>query len=228
LGNSLNKFDIQHNKHCFPHVMGNRAPDSLPDLFAKQRRHRSGISRRPGFLLWVVWAWLAFVMPALAENRPSEDEVKSTYLFKFGEFVEYPQGRPNFKTFDICVVGNDPVAQDLEKTTSNEHVADTPVRALRYEHAGDARDCAVVYMGGSEGGRLDKDLAALEGSNALTVSDQPQFLEHGGMIQFLRENDHIRFAVNLDPVGRTHFQLSSELLKVAVYVNKAPRREEKR
>jgi hypothetical protein len=228
LGNLLNRFDIQRTEHWFPDVMGNRAPDSLPALFAKQRRHRTGVGRWPGFLLWAISAWLAFVLPSPAEDRPSEDEVKSTYLFKFGEFVEYPQGRPNSKTFDICVVGNDPVAQDLEKTTSSERVGDTPVRALRFDHAGDARDCAVVYMGGSEGGRLDKDLAALEGSNALTVSDQPQFLEHGGMIQFLRENDHVRFAVNLDPVGRAHFQLSSELLKVAVYVNKAPRREEKR
>jgi hypothetical protein len=214
-----------------PHVMGNRAPDSLPVLFAKQRRHRLSVRRSSGLLLWAVWAWLALVLPLPAQDpkdRPSEDEVKSTYLFKFGEFVEYPQGRPNLKTFDICVVGNDPVAQNLERVTSNERVGNTPVRALRFDRAGDARDCAVVYMGASEGGRLDKDLSALQGSNALTVSDQPQFLDRGGMIQFLRENSHVRFAVNLDPVGRAHFQLSSELLKVAVYVNRAPRQEEKR
>jgi hypothetical protein len=162
------------------------------------------------------------------EEHASDNEVKSAYLFKFGEFVEYPQGPSGLKTFDICVLDGDPIASDLQKITLNERVHDVPVRVLRFDHAGDARDCAVVYIGESESRRLDKDLAALEGSNALTVSDQPQFLEHGGMIQFLLENQRIRFAVNLEPVEHTNFHLSSQLLKVAVSVNTKPRQEEKR
>jgi hypothetical protein len=207
-------------------MMARRAADSNGD----RRRRRA----EPVPKVWIAAALAAqlmkgaFALPPAAEERPSEDEVKSAYLFKFGEFVEYPQGRPSLKTFDICVPGDDPIAHDLEKTTHNERVNDVPVRVLHYEHAGDARDCAVVYMGGSEAERMDKDLAALEGSNALTVSDQPQFLDHGGMIQFLLENNRIRFAVNLRPVERAHIQLSSELLKVAVYVNAKPRQEEKR
>jgi hypothetical protein len=205
--------------------MAKRAADSS----CGGKRRRAG--RSAG-----VWAWtvLTPLMPLwgsslpVSSDRPSEDEIKSAYLFNFGKFVQYPKGNPAFKTFDICVLGNDPITHDLEKTTSNERVDDAPVRALRYDRASDARDCAVVYLGGSEAGRLDKDLAALEGSNALTVSDQPQFLERGGMIQFLLENNRIRFAVNLDAVGHAHFQLSSELLKVAVYVNGKQRREEKR
>ncbi|MGB6692331.1 MAG: YfiR family protein [Terracidiphilus sp.] len=204
--------------------MAKRAADSSCD-----RKRRAG--QYAG--VWIAAA-LAALLPQGAPSlpptadRPSADEVKSAYLFNFGKFVEYPKGNPSLQTFDICVLGNDPIAHDLEETTRNERMNDVPVRVLHYDHAGEARDCAVVYMGGSEAARLDKDLTALEGSNALTVSDQPQFLNHGGMIQFLLENSRIRFAVNLDAVGHTHFQLSSELLKVAVYVNTKPRQEEKR
>jgi hypothetical protein len=44
------------------------------------------------------------------------------------------------------------------------------------------------------------------------------FLKRGGMIQFVIEEDHVRFAVNLEAVGRTHLVLSSELLRVASWV----------
>jgi hypothetical protein len=42
------------------------------------------------------------------------------------------------------------------------------------------------------------------------------------MIQFMTQQDHVRFAVNLDAVDRTHLVLSSELLRVALSVTGRP------
>lgn len=185
-------------------------------------------SRRPigSFLCIVLLSSLA--TPVIhSQARPTDYDVKSAYLFNFGKFVHYPETDSKPRDFDICLLGNSPIGPILEKTALNESVDDRPVRIKQLDKAADARDCAVVFMGDSESGRIDKDLAALEGSNALTVSDVPQFLEHGGMIQFLLQNDRVRFAVNLQAVDRTRLQLSSELLKVAVYVNSSPAGEVK-
>jgi hypothetical protein len=65
---------------------------------------------------------------------------------------------------------------------------------------------------------VDTFLAAAEGKPILTVSDSPDFLAHGGMIQFVQVEDHVRFSVNLDACSRHSVALSSELLKVAVAV----------
>jgi len=59
----------------------------------------------------------------------------------------------------------------------------------------------------------------------LTVSDAPDFLKYGGMIQFVSEDNRVRFAVNLDAVNRTHIVLSSELLRVASSVTGGPQQE---
>ena len=66
---------------------------------------------------------------------------------------------------------------------------------------------------------MDQDLAAFRDSDTLTVSDAPDFLKRGGMIQFLLVSNHVRFSVNLDPIRRTHLSLSSELLRVAASVS---------
>jgi hypothetical protein len=61
----------------------------------------------------------------------------------------------------------------------------------------------------------------------LTVSDAADFLKYGGMIQFVEEDNRVRFAVNLNAVNRTHIVLSSELLRVASSVTgKLPQEEQ--
>jgi hypothetical protein len=44
------------------------------------------------------------------------------------------------------------------------------------------------------------------------------FLDAGGMVQFLNENDRVRFAVNVDATGRARLKLSSKLLSLAKVV----------
>jgi hypothetical protein len=93
---------------------------------------------------------------------------------------------------------------------------------LQPDRPADARTCAIVYLGSSEAGRLDKDLAALDGSAALTVSDVPRFTDRGGMIQFILQNNRVRFAVNLSSASRARIAFSSELLKVALAITSPP------
>ena len=171
---------------------------------------------------------LAFALLALlggtslwAQSQPTEDDVKAAYLFNFGKFVRYPADQAS-NSFDICLLGHDPVGRLLELNAADERVQDRQVRVSQHEKAADTRGCAIVFLGESEATRIDKDLEALEGSNALTVSDLPQFVEHGGMIQFLLRDNRVRFAVNLSPAQRARLALSSELLKVAVYVSPKP------
>jgi hypothetical protein len=66
---------------------------------------------------------------------------------------------------------------------------------------------------------MERDLEQLGNASVLTVSTSPDFLEEGGMIQFVVQQNRVRFAVNLDAATRAHIQLSSELLKVAVSVS---------
>ncbi len=73
-------------------------------------------------------------------------------------------------------------------------------------------------MSATEGSHIREDLAILDNADILTVSDAPDFLQHGGMIQFVSISNHVRFGVNLDSVNRTHLVLSSELLRVAASV----------
>jgi hypothetical protein len=175
-------------------------------------------------LLAILLGCLA-ALPLLSQAPPTEDDVKAAYLFNFSRFVRYPAGTPVANTFDICLLGRNDIGPVLQSVVQNEAIDAHPVRVLSLSRPTDARACAIVYVGASEASRIDKDLAALDGSNALTVSDVPGFVDRGGMIQFVLQNNRVRFAINLSSAEHSHLALSSELLKVALAVDHPPSTE---
>ncbi len=157
------------------------------------------------------------------QAKLSEYDVKAAYLFNFGKFIRIDRiAVPSRATFDICVLGKDVLGRALTSVTQNEEIDHRKVQVRHVKDTTEAATCDIAFISGSEGDRMESDLAELRGADVLTVSDAPHFLAHGGMIQFVESANHVRFAVDLDCVKRTHLVLSSELLRVAVSVSGAP------
>jgi hypothetical protein len=119
----------------------------------------------------------------------------------------------------ICIVGKDDFGTTLDWLISNESIQGRKVTTRRLSSVLGAESCHIVFLGVSEESRLARDLDALKDKPVLTVSSLPGFLEHGGMIQFVLKENNVRFAVNLSAAAQSRIALSSELLKVALYVN---------
>ena len=63
--------------------------------------------------------------------------------------------------------------------------------------------------------RQDAVAAGLRGASVLTVSDVDGFIDAGGMIQFISEDNHIRFLINVEAPVHARLKLSSKLLSLA-------------
>lgn len=162
-----------------------------------------------------------------AHARPSQYDVEGAYLLDFGKFTQLAPGSQALRraTFDICILGHDPIGETIDKLATNETIDNHAVRIVRDVRAPEARTCAIAFIGSHDDDEIREELNALSGADVLTVGDSPAFLNDGGMIQFVVQNDHVRFAVNLDAVHKTHLVLSSELLRVAMYVKGRPQPE---
>jgi hypothetical protein len=164
-----------------------------------------------------------FVPPAQAEpeTKPTQYEVEAAYLFNFGKFVGWPSGTQADSPFVICVLGQDPFGPVLDHTIAGETLRGRPVQDKRIARPQDATGCSILYISSSESGRLSKILPAMQEAPVLTVSDIPDFVQQGGMIQFVLRDGRVRFEVNLAPAQSNGLSMSSELLKVAVQVVRA-------
>jgi hypothetical protein len=170
----------------------------------------------------VIGAGMLACFPAMriSASNPSEYEVKAAYLYNFGRFVEWPPDVPlgTADTFTICVMGRDPFGSALDTTISGEKIGGKTVVARRISGSGEATDCRILFVSASEDKQVKEILSTLGKQRVLTVSDLPQFIQQGGMVQFVLVNERVRFEINLAATHEAGLNLSSQLLKVAVEV----------
>lgn len=175
-----------------------------------------------------VWSMAALVLlltaPSLRAQatKPTDYDVKAAYLYNFGRFVEWPPQSTASQgdAFNVCVLGQDPFGPTLDTTLAGETIAGKSVVARRVSTPQEAANCRILFIGATETSQLNKIIGALDKEAVLTVSDMPQFSQHGGMIQFVLEGKRVRFEVNLAAAQRVGLTLSSELLKVATTVRR--------
>jgi hypothetical protein len=187
------------------------------------RATRPVLSLRP--LLIAVAAACAFLaIPVLhAQNpRPTDYQVKATYLYNFGRFIEWPGkvAAAQGGSFTVCVLGQDPFGPSLDATLAGETIGGKTVVAKRISSAEESGDCQILFLSLTDDSRLNKIIADLDKRAVLTVSDMSQFVKRGGMIQFVLEGKKVRFEVNLTATQHAGLTLSSELLKVATAVKR--------
>ncbi len=158
-------------------------------------------------------------------SNPTEYEVKAAYLYNFGRFVEWPQDAPPVRATDfaICILGDDPFGRALDATIAGEKIDGKSVVARRVSKIEEAVNCRVLFIGPSESGQLKTILATLVKASTLTVSDEPQFVQKGGMVQFVLAAGRVRFEINIGAARQAGLSLSSDLLKVAANVRQGPR-----
>jgi len=197
---------------------------TLASALLSHRKHRRSISAALGFVLLLCFSPIT---SRAQQVHPTESQVKAAYLFNFGKFVQWPIDRgPSGDSFELCVLGQDPFGPVLDTTVAGESIGARKIAVARISKISEAGPCNVLYVSSSEVSRLFPILEAARRSGALTVSDIPHFVDRGGIIGFVKQQDRIRFEVNRGTAEDSHLTLSSELLKVAFkVVNKAPAQE---
>ena len=173
-------------------------------------------------MLWL----LSFVGPwvvagqEMAPEVPREYQLKAVFLCRFAQFVQWPPDA--FASPDspvvIGVLGSDPFGSYLQKVVSDERVGNRRLAIQRFRGAPQARNCQLLFISNSQAEDLQGVLAALRGRSILTVGETADFAGRGGMIQFVTEQNHIRFRINLEAARAAHLQISSKLLELAEVV----------
>jgi hypothetical protein len=154
---------------------------------------------------------------ARAETASPEYKLKAVFLFNFVRFVEWPPRA--FATSNspviIGVLGTDPFGKTLDQTVKGEIVNGHPVEVRRYKTVNEIKQCHVLFISASESARLSSIFDALKGRSILTVGDVNGFADKGGMVRFRKENNKIRFRINIEAAKAEDLSISSKLLQLA-------------
>lgn len=164
---------------------------------------------------WFLAGLFAAFTPAWAQPAASEAGIKAAYLYKFLPYVDWPAATlPAADTpLVVGVAGAGTVHAELQGIVAGRQVNGRAVET-RVVAAGDPLDglhVLFVGKGASPPGLIER----LQGRPTLVISDGPQGLEAGSMLNFIAVGGRIRFEASPPAAERAGIKLGARLLAVA-------------
>lgn len=172
-------------------------------------------------------ALMALVGLVLGANRgfggeisPAEYRVKSLFLLNFARYVDWPPdafAAPS-SPIVISLIGEDKLTADLAKTVEGKIVSGRRIVIQAIETDDDLGKCHLLFIAGSDKKRLGEILDKIKARPVLTVGETDQFIDRGGMINFIKREGKVRLEINLDASRQAKLVISARLLTVADFL----------
>jgi hypothetical protein len=144
-----------------------------------------------------------------------ESAVKAAFLYKFGNFVEWPADAfaSPAAPLVIGVFGDEPVAAELEQITRGRTVQGRPVVVRRIRATDEIPQVHILFAGGARAAAVRELLAATRGP-VLTVADVAGATAEA-VLHFSQEDGRVRFEASLTAAKARGIRLGARLLEVA-------------
>ena len=168
-----------------------------------------------------VLALSVIVAAQVAAQQVEDSQVKAAYLYNFAKFVEWPAAR--FQHPDdpvvICILGDERTTDVLEHSIPGRKANGRSIQAVRPRTGVDLASCHILFIGFSDKRRVTEALRQMRGLSVLTVGQNSDFMELGGMINLAPRDGTIELEINPEKSNLVGLKISSRLLIVARIVS---------
>jgi hypothetical protein len=164
---------------------------------------------------------------AIAIAQSPEYVLKAAFLYKFGLFVEWPDSAfasPD-SPIDLCVAGQDPFGESLDKVASGERINGRNVVIRRLKTVRRDSGCHILYFDGSDSQQAAQIIETVRGSGVLTVSDARKSGSTTGIIDFVISDNRVRFDIDDEAAAQNGLGISSKLMSLALNVKRRTSKE---
>lgn len=197
--------------------------NSLPQRFFMQRTLKASASifKVLLFSLLLSGTLLAKPVPSLVNAQDTisiEYKVKAAYIFKFFKFFEWNNSDSTIpkQPFRIGVIGDSPIyaaLENLSKISGGEGIIPKKI------NVGDSLEgLHLLFLSKSSSDSLQKVTQESQSLNILTVGEETSFCLKGGAVNFVIENEKVKFEINRQAVKKAGIKVSSRILKAAKLV----------
>jgi hypothetical protein len=170
-----------------------------------------------------LFVWLCAYELWAQSAAEQEQSIKAGFIYNFALFAQWPEKafKDSSSPLALCIAGDRITVEAFEPLTTKK-IFDRPVTVHAFGDNATRQPCHIIYINSTNKAEAADLLRRVSRPGVLTIGDLDGFCRLGGIINFYRENNKLRFEINTDAAGRAGLKLSSQLLKLAKIV-----REEK-
>jgi hypothetical protein len=147
----------------------------------------------------------------------SADQVKAAYLYNFAKFVEWPQETFPDATAPIhfCLLNDPSIGSELSQIVKDKRISGRSIVVVPIQTGEQGRSCQILFISTAQNWQVEHILKVLQGASVLTVGETTGFVEQGGIVNFVVQDDQVHFQVNHRAATQSRLRMSARLLSVA-------------
>jgi len=182
--------------------------------------------RNPSVYLRVVALLVAVLSMVITQSAPAqtkaagENELKAAFVAKLPLFVSWPDSSFESATSPVVVglFGRNSFGPYLQAALKDKVAGGRPVKVKICDSLEEAAACQIVFIAESDKATVETILKSLTKHAILTVSDEPDFAERGGILGLAESDRKIRLEVNIDAIQRSALRVDPQLLRISKVV----------
>ncbi len=146
-----------------------------------------------------------------------EDKTKAVFIYNFLKYIQWPDD-DTAQPFHIAIIGDAEILTPLQEIEKKKTVHNRKIKVTTISAVEEIPACHMLFVSRSEKDNLKKIREAVRGKNILTIGDTEGFAKKGIAINFVIVDEKIRFRINSTVLDDLKLRVSSQLLKLALFV----------
>lgn len=169
------------------------------------------------FLLFLFIFLAGFSQP-VQQTEAEEYNLKAVFIYNFTKYVTW-ETTPTGGEFTIGILGSSPIISPLNEIAKTKMVNNKRIIIRRFRNPADITFTNILFIPRNESYSIGSLLAKIP-SGTLTVSEEDGMAIDGTAINFVIDNNKLKFEANLNAIASSGLKVSAELLQHAIIVNK--------
>jgi hypothetical protein len=161
---------------------------------------------------------LAPARPAHSDGQFQEYEIKATFLIHLIKFVNWPETSQNLKSFELCVVGEDPFGSVLDYYKGIV-IRGRKIVVTRLNEKSPINTCDLAFLGITDKREEQSWLTRARLAHVLTVGESNKFTRNGGVVRFVVDEDRVRLEINSTAAKASGISISTKLMNLVEVVH---------
>ncbi len=167
--------------------------------------------------IFALSALISMPLYSQSQVKASQENVMASFIYSFTGYLSWPEERQG-NEFKIIVLGDDQMLSPLQYIGSKRTVQGRIIVVKQVNSVAEIDTCDMLFIGSGATEVIEMLQLNQSLGPAVVITDCQDCLEKGIGINFVNEDDRIRFEINKSALESKNIRISSQLLKLAVKV----------
>lgn len=145
--------------------------------------------------------------------QASASQAQAIFIYNFTRLIEWPNKDGDFV---IANIGSNELHADLEKFTTGKRVGAQRIVVKKYKDVSEIEKCNIIIVGSSKTSRLQEIIEKIGRNHTLIVTEKAGSLDLGSAINFVMNNDKLKFELRSANTSKHGLKISSQLESMAI------------